>query len=170
MLCNQTDHPITIWKGTPIAQMEMANSIPSAQLRPGTVDSNPAAEETQPKMSHGEHQELLKSKLDLSGLDSWKSENATKARELLMEYEDIFSLTDHELGCAKGAQHEIKIMDPEPFKQRFWRIPPPLVQEVRDHLEQMLASGAIRPSQSPWCNAVVLVRKKDGGLHFCIDF
>ena len=34
----------------------------------------------------------------------------------------------------------------------------------------MLDSGAICPSQSACCNAVVLVRKKDGGLHFCIDF
>ena len=42
-----------------------------------------------------------------------------------MEYEDIFSLADHELGCAKEAQHEIKITDPELFKQRFQRIPPP---------------------------------------------
>ena len=34
----------------------------------------------------------------------------------------------------------------------------------------MLDGGAIRPSNSPWCNAVVLVRKKDGTLRFCIDF
>ena len=34
----------------------------------------------------------------------------------------------------------------------------------------MLDGGAIRPSNSPWCNAIVLVRKKDGTLRFCIDF
>ena len=34
----------------------------------------------------------------------------------------------------------------------------------------MLESGTIWPSQSAWCNAVVLVRKKDAGLQFCIDF
>ena len=34
----------------------------------------------------------------------------------------------------------------------------------------MLKSGAIRPSQSVWCNAMVLLQKKDGGLHFCINF
>ena len=34
----------------------------------------------------------------------------------------------------------------------------------------MLEAGAIRPSNSPWCNTVVLVHKKDGGLCFCIDF
>ena len=28
----------------------------------------------------------------------------------------------------------------------------------------------IHPSQSPWCNMVVLVRKMDGTLHFCMDF
>ena len=34
----------------------------------------------------------------------------------------------------------------------------------------MLEAGAIHPSQSPWCNAVVLVQKKDGTLCFCVDF
>ena len=34
----------------------------------------------------------------------------------------------------------------------------------------MLDLGAIQPCQSVWCNAVVLVRKKDRSLHFCINF
>ena len=37
-------------------------------------------------------------------------------------------------------------------------------------MNDMLQAGAIRPSSSPWCNTVVLVWKKDGGLRFCIDF
>ena len=34
----------------------------------------------------------------------------------------------------------------------------------------MLDVGVICPSQSPLCNAVVLVRRKDGWLCFCMDF
>ena len=63
-----------------------------------------------------------------------------------------------------------ELLDTKPFKERFRRIAPPLVEEVRQHIQEMLDGGAIRPSQSPWCNAVVLVWKKDGGLRFCIDF
>ena len=39
-----------------------------------------------------------------------------------------------------------------------------------EHLKLMLDAGVIQPGDSPWCNAVVLVGKKDGSLHFCIDF
>ena len=56
------------------------------------------------------------------------------------------------------------------FKERFRRIAPHEVEEVRQHIQEILDEGAIHPSQSPWCNAVVLVRKKDGTLRFCIDF
>ena len=44
------------------------------------------------------------------------------------------------------------------------------MEEVYKHLQEMLDSGAICPSQSAWCNAVVLVQKKDKSLYFCIDF
>ena len=45
-----------------------------------------------------------------------------------------------------------------------------MVDEVCAHMKQMLEEGTIHPSQSLWCNAVVLMHKKDRGLDFCIDF
>ena len=45
-----------------------------------------------------------------------------------------------------------------------------MVDEVHAHVKEMLEASAICPSQSPWCNAGMLVCKKDGGLHFCMDF
>ena len=76
------------------------------------------------------------------------------------------------MGHTKATKHKIVLKDTDtpPFKERFCRIPPPQVNEVREHLKLMLDAGVVRPSNSPWCNAVVLVRKKDRSLRFCIDF
>ena len=62
-----------------------------------------------------------------------------------------------------------KITDPQPFKERYQRIPPHLYEEMKNYLQEMVEVGTIRGSFSPWASAVVLVRKKDGGLRFCID-
>ena len=40
---------------------------------------------------------------------------------------------------------------------------------MKAHLQEMVQVGAIRSSFSPLASAVVLVRKKDGRLRFCID-
>ena len=87
-----------------------------------------------------------------------------------MEYHDDFSLEPGKLGCTHSTGHIIKVTDDTPFKEQFRQIPLPLVEEVHNHLQEMLHVGAIQPSQSAWCNMVVLIRKKDAGLCFCIDF
>ena len=47
---------------------------------------------------------------------------------------------------------------------------PALFNVVREHLAEMLQAGAIRPSKSSYSSNVVIVRKKDGSLRFCVDF
>ena len=123
-----------------------------------------------PKLTARQRHGKLFDELDLSGLDSWPLELADATHQLLAEYHNVFSLDPTELGCTHSTKHTIKVTDDTPFKEQFRWIPPPLVEEVWNHLLEMLESGTIRPSQSAWCNAVVLVRKKDGSLRFCIDF
>ena len=60
--------------------------------------------------------------------------------------------------------------DDNPFKEPYRNIPPALIQEVREHLQEMIEIGAIRESSSPYSSNVVIVRKKDGTIRFCIDY
>ena len=163
VLRNNTRDWLEIKKGVPITWMVAANEVPK-------VTNLLSAEETkeQPTLTEAERQDLLLEKLDLMGLE----DQAGKARSLLKEYHDIFSLGKHDMGHTNATKHKIVLKDPDtpPFKERFCRIRPPQLDEVREHLKLMLDTGVIRPSNSPWCNAVVLVRKKDGSLRFCIDF
>ena len=57
-----------------------------------------------------------------------------------------------------------------PFKQKYRRIPPVMYDEVRNHIHQLLASKVIKESFSPWASNVVLCRKKDHSLRFCVDY
>ena len=114
--------------------------------------------------------QLLKQEGGLDELAQWMPELNRKFEQMLMEYHDIFSLDKNEIGCTDAAEHIIQLLDEEPFKEKFWLIAPPLLDEVHEDLHEMLDGGAIRPLQSPWCNTVVFVWKKDGGLQFCIDF
>ena len=105
----------------------------------------------------------------MEGLDSWTAEQQQSAKNLLVESADVFSKNDLDLGKCNILKHPIKITDPRPFTERYWRIPPHLYEEVKNDLQEMVEVGAIRRSFSPWASTVVLVRKKDGGLRFCIN-
>ena len=167
VLRNNTRDWLEIKKGVPIARMVATNGVPK-------VTNLFSAEQTkeQSTLAEAERQDLLLEKLDLSGLEAWPEDQAGKARSLLKEYHDIFSLEKRDMGHTNATKHKIVLKDPDtpPFKECFCRIPPPQLDEVREHLKLMLDAGVIRPSNSLWCNAVVLVRKKDGSLRFCIDF
>ena len=167
VLRNNTCDWIEIGKGMPVTRMVAANQVPRVI---DTISADKA--KPQPTLMEAERQDLLLDKLDLSGLEAWPAEEAEKACGLLREYHDIFSLEKHDMGHTKATKHKIVLKDPNipPFKEHFQRIPPPQLDEVREHLKLMLDAGVVQPSNSPWCNTVVLVWKKDGLLHFCINF
>ena len=108
-------------------------------------------------------------KLELTP-DNLTPQQHEKAFNMLNSWKHIFSKGPTDLGCTNLVEHEINLNDPTPFKDPYRRIPPAMFEEVRQHLKEMLDAGAIRESQSPYSSNVVLVRKKDNSLRFCIDF
>ena len=117
VLHNTTGSPIHLRKGQKIARVQATNDIPRPHLKPGTLESLEAPEDPKPILSVEECKEKLMPTLDLSGLDQWPKEKVEHARELLMEYHDIFSLDDNELGCTSQVKHNIKVTNDEPFKE-----------------------------------------------------
>ena len=93
----------------------------------------------------------------------------------MQEWNDIFASSSMELGKLRSdkgniEKHKIRLNDSIPFKEKTRRIPPGMLEEVRKHVHDMLACGAIRHSHSPWSSNIVPVRKKDGSLRLCLDF
>ena len=177
VLQNLTARPIHLARGWLIGPVAATNAFQEAQCLPELLkqlDDKGEDKLESAKLSTQQRQELLLATLKKDGgldcLKKWPPKLAKKAVALLLEFQNVFSLESNKIGCTDTTKHIIELMKDEPFKERFRHIAPPLVDEVCQHIQEMLDGGAIRPSQSPWCNAVVLVRKKDGSLRFCIDF
>ena len=90
-------------------------------------------------------------------------------RQLLIEYRDVFSTQEEPLGQCDVVQHKIKT-EGEPIKVPYRRIPVGLREEAAKEENRMKEPGVIEPSESPWAAPVVLVRKRDGSLRYCIDY
>ena len=146
VLRNNTRDWLEIKKGVPVTRMVTANEVPK-------VTNLFSAEQKKESstLSETERQDLLLEKIDLLGLEAWPQEQAEQAHSLLKEYHDIFSLEKWDMGHTNATKHKIVLKDPDtpPFKERFCRILPPQLDEVREHLKLMLDAGVIRPRGDP---------------------
>ena len=94
--------------------------------------------------------------------------SCTTARfsSVLDEYRELFCDAP---GQTKMAEHFIPTTG-SPIKIPPRRIPANYQVEVEDQLQQMLATGIIEESSSPWMAPMVFVRKKSGDLRLCVDY
>ena len=88
----------------------------------------------------------------------------------MAKYHEIFSIEDDERGETNTVEFDINIGDEAPKRQAARQIPFAACQEVVKQLEKMQRIGVIQSSKSPWSSPVVLVRKRDGSLKFCVDY
>ncbi|GJU38057.1 glycoside hydrolase, catalytic domain-containing protein [Tanacetum coccineum] len=89
---------------------------------------------------------------------------------LLTHFDDVFVVPtslppmreyDHKIVLKKGT---------EPIFSRPYRHPPTQKDAIEVMVKELLDSGVIRPSQSPFSSPAVMVKKKDGTWRMCIDY
>ena len=93
-----------------------------------------------------------------------------KLDKLIKENEDIFSRDKSDLGRTGIIKHTIDTGNTKPIKQRSYRITPKEKEIIKAEVDKMLERGIIRRSNSPWTSPVVLIKKKNGEIRFCIDY
>ena len=90
--------------------------------------------------------------------------------ETLTEFADIFSKGDCDIGCFKGLMHTIDTEDAKPVKAGMCRMPLGFENEKKKHLDKMLETGVIQPSNSAYSSPLVILHKEDGGVRWCVDY
>ena len=100
-------------------------------------------------------------------MQPWQQE---EVQNLLIENKESFSDDKGTLGHTTLVKHDISTGDHRPVKQAPRRIPIHHRPAVDEAVADMLEKGIIEESTSPWASPIVLVKKKDGSLRFCVDY
>ena len=127
VLRNLSCRILKVRKGMKIGHVEASNIVPTIvkqrllenmlEKEAGNVPENTLLESV-PKAKEKKIEKILGS-LDLQGIESWNEQQQQSARFLIREYQHLFALTLNELGKTPLVQHDIKLSDETPFKERY---------------------------------------------------
>ncbi|KAI4891403.1 hypothetical protein NFI96_026094, partial [Prochilodus magdalenae] len=96
----------------------------------------------------------------------WKN----RLKQKLSRSTKVFSVEEWDVGLAQGVEHRIKLHDPCPFQELVRTLAPADIDNVRRHIQDLLAAGIIKESRSPYASPVVIERKKNRSVRMCIDY
>ena len=172
-MCNPFDDPVLLHRGTTIGKF--SETSPADEIHP--LQNNP---KSPPISALGSSPAALKElgtdqnnvSLNFRSLPSpaLSTDENTQLKALLEEYSDIFASSSLDLGHTSIVRHEIDTGTAAPIKQAAYRVSQSQKADIEEHIKNMLDQGIIEVSSSPWSSPVVLVKKKDGGTRFCIDY
>jgi len=167
VVVNSTGFTQTLPHGTTVGKVvECSEVTPTAQE---DLNASENSVRVHAVMSHDEiawRQQKLQHLLK----DDISNPQRDELHPVLLQYHDVFSLSEDDRGETDIVQMTIDTGNALPQRQRVRRIPVAARQEVAKLLSSMQKSAVIQPSSSPWASPVVLVKKKNGTLRFCVDY
>ena len=148
---------------TSVDQMEQARILSLVEIEQGTPDDTTLLNEADVLPEHIKDL-YVRSAASIPQQQDWKM-----LLDLLLEQQMVFAKDKTELGHCDLVQHKINTGNAAPVRQPFRPTPKGFEGEELKHLKEQLDAGVVVPSSSPWASAVVLVRKKDQSVRWCVD-
>jgi hypothetical protein len=97
-------------------------------------------------------------------------EEKERAAAFIRSYAHAFSSSNTDLGRNRLVPHRINTGNRSPVRQPLRRQPYAHVAKIEENVQELLAAKLIEPTVSPWSSNVLLVKKKDGTMRFCVDY
>ena len=164
--------PISLKKDTVLGTVDPVELITNPSTEPAVEQDTP---DVISRISHltsfngsSRQQELV----DSLNLQTTKlsPEQLEELKEMIKKNSDVFAVDPSELGSTDLVTHHIDTGEHQPVRQLPRRMPYSLRSKATQLVQEMLEQGVITPSASPWASPIVLVRKKDGNIRFCVDY
>ncbi|XP_061370669.1 uncharacterized protein LOC133313296 [Gastrolobium bilobum] len=112
---------------------------------------------------HAVEQEIIASSV-------WGDDLDPRVQDLLHEFQTVFSIPQG-LPPPRKEDHQIHLdSGSKAVSVRPYRYPHFQKNEIEKMVKEMLTSGYIRLSLSPFSSPTLLVKKKDGTWRFCVDY
>jgi hypothetical protein len=93
-----------------------------------------------------------------------------EVQSIIHDFEGLFREPD-ELPPNRDFDHAISLLpDTVYVNSRPYKYSPQQKDEIEKQVAQMLKTGIVVPSLSPFASPVLLVKKKDGTWRFCVDY
>ena len=114
--------------------------------------------------------EVILAKIQSSMTKSRTSDEVNETMAIIKRNSDVFSKNKMDIGKTDLLDHQIKTHDNIPISMKPRRVPRGLEEDVNKMVDDLIKSGVIQPSNSPWNFPIVVVKKKNGDNRMCVDY
>ena len=173
-VANLSPHPVWIGEGVSLGTLRTCTAsdsvIPMVCDQRDTLPINGVSIHPSEVAEPEEPIALLRDKVRRQINPDISADQQQQIMEVLLDYIHCFATDEEEMGKCKVAEHVINTGASRPVHQPPYKSAWKEREVVQDQVNEMLRKGIIEHSDSPWCAPVVLVKKKDGGWRFCVDY
>ena len=135
---------------------------PANKLR---VYNSPSLDARHDVRSCEEHRKT--NSIDEINLDHLTSRQRQEVLSLVKRYPSVFT---SKMGLTNELEYEIVLEDNKPVRLPPYRLSPPRLKIMKEHIDKLLADGVIRPSKSNYSSPIFLVPKGEKEFRPVVDY